>query len=293
MSTASRILRRQRPAMWSTEIEGAGGTSFASPIFAGILALVQQQTASAQGNANYIFYKLAATQYGASGNESSCSSANVAAGNACIFYDITQGTNAVPCLSRSPNCTISNPIDFTGILSGYNAGTGYDLTTGLGSVNVANLVNNWSSAASAFISTDTSLTASGSTSVQYGSSITLNVTVSPAGSSSITGTPGGIVGITTNSTTGSNAVGSLPPYRWSGQRIRHHASDRQLSTVCSLCRRHYLCVQPIRGVGSCNYSRSRDHIHLRRPCNSVIRAKVRRVDPGCRNTGWCHSNPVR
>ena len=44
------------PSNWA----GAGGTSFASPIMAGIQALVNQKTNSAQGNPNYVYYQLAA-----------------------------------------------------------------------------------------------------------------------------------------------------------------------------------------------------------------------------------------
>ena len=45
------------PSTWA----GAGGTSFATPIMAGIQALVNQKTGSAQGNPNYVYYQLAAT----------------------------------------------------------------------------------------------------------------------------------------------------------------------------------------------------------------------------------------
>ena len=48
-----------------------------------------------------------------------------------------------PVVSGSPNCTIETAGDAVGILSGYSATTGYDLATGLGSVNVNNLVNAW------------------------------------------------------------------------------------------------------------------------------------------------------
>src|SRR5262249_58511807 len=44
------------PSWWA----GAGGTSFASPILAGVQALVNQKTGSAQGNPNYVYYRLAA-----------------------------------------------------------------------------------------------------------------------------------------------------------------------------------------------------------------------------------------
>ena len=53
----------RRPSTWS----GAGGTSFASPIMAGIQALVNQKTGAKQGNPNPAYYKLAAKEYGATG----------------------------------------------------------------------------------------------------------------------------------------------------------------------------------------------------------------------------------
>ena len=43
------------PAGWS----GAGGTSFATPIVAGVQALVNQSRGSRQGNPNYVYYALA------------------------------------------------------------------------------------------------------------------------------------------------------------------------------------------------------------------------------------------
>src|SRR5262249_41982931 len=87
------------PSSWS----GAGGTSFASPIMAGIQALINQKTASRQGNPNPVYYQLAASEYGSNGN-SSCKSTN---GNtvsaSCIFYDVTQGDMAVNCIGNV-NC---------------------------------------------------------------------------------------------------------------------------------------------------------------------------------------------
>ena len=128
------------------EFSGCGGTSASSPSFAGIMALVNQKTASRQGNANYILYKLAA-QSGAS-----CTSPVRSTGTTCIFYDITTGP-PTPCRATTPgqpDCQlrISGPSGI-GILTGYNAAAGYDLATGLGSVNAANLVNKWSTITSA------------------------------------------------------------------------------------------------------------------------------------------------
>ena len=122
-----------------------GGTSAASPMTAGIMALVVQKTGRAQGLANPVFYSLAAKE-----TYTSCNSNTVAAGNSCIFYDTTTGSNAAVCMSGDPNCVTSTSGDEVGILSGYSATTGYDLTTGLGSLNVANLVNAWPASAGAF-----------------------------------------------------------------------------------------------------------------------------------------------
>ncbi len=75
------------PANWS----GAGGTSFASPIVAGIQALVNQSTGTPQGNPNYVYYALAKQEYGGTGNNSCNSSLGTGADGSCTFYDVTQG----------------------------------------------------------------------------------------------------------------------------------------------------------------------------------------------------------
>jgi subtilase family serine protease len=117
------------------EFVEVGGTSVSAEVMAGVMALVEQKTGSAQGNANPTFYSLAAQQSATSCNASTPASS-------CVFNDVTQGTNAMPCASGSPNCTVmgSNAI---GVLTGYNASAGYDLVTGLGSINIGNLVNAW------------------------------------------------------------------------------------------------------------------------------------------------------
>src|SRR5208283_4037925 len=60
---------------------------------------------------------------------------SLAAKSPAAFHDITAGDNDVPCQIGTPNCT-------TGSM-GYSAGPGYDLATGLGSVNGYNLVTAW------------------------------------------------------------------------------------------------------------------------------------------------------
>ena len=94
-----------------------GGTSTAAPTFAGIVTLLVQQTNQPQGNVNPILYGLAATTPNA-------------------FHDITTGDNMVPCTMGTKDCPNGGSI-------GYSAGPGYDLTTGLGSVDVGALAAAW------------------------------------------------------------------------------------------------------------------------------------------------------
>jgi len=87
-----------------------GGTSAASPSFAGVMALIVQKYGR-QGNANVKLYQLGAAQFAGTGPS--------------VFHDITSGNNNVPGLT------------------GFTAGTGWDEVTGLGTPDVTLLVNNW------------------------------------------------------------------------------------------------------------------------------------------------------
>jgi hypothetical protein len=130
------------------DFQGVGGTSVSAQAFAGIMALVDQNTGGRQGNANYVLYGLAAL------NGASCTSSPAAIGNSsCILYDTIVGNNSVACTGGSPNCSNTNPaFSQFGILvdpantsaPAWSTTVGYDLATGLGSVNVANLVSNFS-----------------------------------------------------------------------------------------------------------------------------------------------------
>jgi subtilase family serine protease len=131
-----------------------GGTSVAAPEFAGIQALIDQKTGLRQGNANYLFYRLAAEEFGNSfrPNQKNLALCNANAGNAiggsCVFHDVTFGDTSVPCAPGTPNCFAPEG-DIYGVLStsqqslqiAYPATPGWDFTTGLGSVNITNLVN--------------------------------------------------------------------------------------------------------------------------------------------------------
>jgi large repetitive protein len=158
--------------------ELVGGTSAAAPTFAAILALIAQKTNSRQGQANFVLYPLAAGQNAANCNSSTPTQSQ------CIFNDITVGNNNVPGQT------------------GFAATPGYDLATGWGSVNAANLAANWQNVT--FRSTLTTLQLS-SANVTHGQSVTATATVAPGVG---TGTPAGDVALLAGNSAGVN-LGNL------------------------------------------------------------------------------------
>ncbi len=156
------------------------GTSASAPSFAGIMALVNQKTGSRQGQANYVLYRLAAAENLSKCNASSTTTLPAAT---CIFNDVTAGNNAVP-----------GEAGYGSSGAKYKSTVGYDLATGLGSVNVQNLVNQWSSIA--FTATTTTL-ALNPTTFTHGANVNVNIAVSPT---SGTGVPTGDVSLVTNLT---------------------------------------------------------------------------------------------
>jgi subtilase family serine protease len=166
-----------------------GGTSASTPSFAGILSLVDQKTNSRQGNANVVLYHLASEETFSQCNASTLEPGAPPAAT-CVFNDVTVGNNSVPINSGGAES------------AGFTAGTGSDLASGLGSINVNNLVNNWGSVA--FTATTTTLTLS-SSSLTQGQTLTLSGTVTGG-----SGTPTGDVGlIATSSTLGGLGFATL------------------------------------------------------------------------------------
>jgi len=111
---------------WKGQLSGVGGTSAASPAFAGIVAILNQYLLAkgtigkpGLGNINPALYNLAQSTTGP-------------------FHDVISGNNDVTCVAGSKGCV-------NGSL-GYPAGPGYDIATGLGSVDAFNLITQWSSA---------------------------------------------------------------------------------------------------------------------------------------------------
>ncbi|HKE47809.1 MAG TPA: S53 family peptidase [Rhodanobacteraceae bacterium] len=113
-----------------------GGTSASAPGIAGIAAILNQKTGSAQGNLNPRLYQLAQSP-----------------GNG-VFHDVTVASSGVSgCTLATPslcNNSTPGPSGLSGGLAGYMVGTGYDEATGLGSVDAANLVASWSGSSAAF-----------------------------------------------------------------------------------------------------------------------------------------------
>ena len=210
-----------------TDLAGYGGTSVASPAFAGIMALVNQGNGR-QGNANYVLYKLAAQQ-----NAANCNSSNNPA-SSCMFNDVTAGTIAMPCTTGSPNCTTSTTGHQFGILSGYSTGVGYDLATGLGTVNAANLVNNWSSIT--FTPSATTLSLSPTSGLTHGQPVTATIAVSPSSAtgdvSLITSTGKGIAQFTLSGGQISKSTTLLPGGTYSVHA--HYAGDGTYAASDSL-----------------------------------------------------------
>ncbi|HEY3839612.1 MAG TPA: protease pro-enzyme activation domain-containing protein [Bryobacteraceae bacterium] len=175
-------------------LEAVGGTSAPTPAYAGVIGLLNQYllskgslTTAGVGNINPTLYHLAQT-------------------SSAMFHDVTSGSNIVPCTVGTKNCS-------TGSL-GYNAGVGYDLVTGLGSIDVNRLVTGWSGVISSSVGTTTTLTANPSSFAQNAST-SLTATVKPA---SGTTAPSGVVVFQSGSTvlgsvsltaSGSSGVASL------------------------------------------------------------------------------------
>jgi hypothetical protein len=163
---------------------GLIGTSLASPSWASIQALVNQKNneLGGAGNPNPVYYRLAA-------------------GSNSPFHDITVGDTKLP--DNCFNTVFCNPSPSD--LVGYEAAPGYDLATGLGSVDVNKLVTNWLPPTGTGAVT-VSLSTGGTASITHGDALTATISVTASGSTVPTGDvvllagTQGIARITLNST---------------------------------------------------------------------------------------------
>jgi len=142
-----------------------GGTSASTPVFAGIVTLLNQAVAgTGLGNINQKLYLLAQ------------SSSNG------VFHDVKSGSNIVPCTAGTPSCPTKAPFQY-----GYSAGTGYDQVTGLGSVDADKLITAWTGGATK-PATATALSLTAAT-ITAGTSVTFTAAVThTAGTAVPTGT---------------------------------------------------------------------------------------------------------
>jgi subtilase family serine protease len=211
------------------------GTSAAAPVVAAIIALVDDSQKRAgttfpdgrQGVINPLLYQLAAAEYASAANLAACNASQGAiTSRACVFYDITLGSNAQPCSVASFVDTGSAPTSVcnnggnaaftTGLMTAssaggpgsYPAGQGYDLASGLGSIDATNLV-----AAMSALAAPTGLTA---TAGAAGINLSWNADASAASFNVYQGTASGQegasavqTGITANSATVA-AAGLMP-----------------------------------------------------------------------------------
>jgi len=133
------------PSTWGL---GGGGTSYATPIVAGIQALVNQKMGGSQGNPNFVYYALARQQYGFDGNPQCNSSLGTRADLGCVFHDVTMGNDSQDCKGPN-NCFL--PSGTYGVMSqsdssyqpAFRTHPGYDFPSGIGTIDAGNLVSNW------------------------------------------------------------------------------------------------------------------------------------------------------
>jgi hypothetical protein len=151
------------------------------------MALVGQKTLVRLGQPNYVLYRLAAAE-----NLSQCDASSTMSlpPSTCVFNDVTVGNNAVP-----------GEIGYGTSSAQYQTGRGYDQATGLGSVNVTSLINQWNSVT--FSPTSTAFTLSPTTAT-HGDPLNVTVNVTP---NSGTGKPSGAVWLTQNGYPNGNFVG--------------------------------------------------------------------------------------
>jgi Pro-kumamolisin, activation domain/Bacterial Ig-like domain (group 3) len=192
-----------------TDFGLAGGTSFSTPAFAGIMALVNERTGQRQGNANYVLYALAANDANyASGACGASVGATPAA--TCVYNDVTKGNISVACVAGTPNCSNTGSSGFGILVSSGNpaftAVKGYDPATGLGSINVTNLLNKWASVTRTTTTTNLASLTGGTPS---GTAFSVTVNVVPASAA-------GDVSLIALASDGTTALGSFGPFTLAG-----------------------------------------------------------------------------
>src|SRR5208282_3573003 len=156
------------PTAVDTYFSLVGGTSASTPVFAGIVTLINQYLGSSGlGNINPTLYSLAATPL----ND--------------YFHHINSGENDAYCVAGDPTLQPADVICPKAGVFGFSAtnadsgtgNTGYNLVTGLGSVDANNLATAWKKLQTN--ATSIALTGPTITSVYEGASVSFTVAVTP------------------------------------------------------------------------------------------------------------------
>ncbi len=186
----------------------AGGTSFAAPIFAGMLSIINQKVSSTgEGVAASMLYSLAAdtTTY------------------ASAFHDITTGGNQ--CTAGSNYCSAAGE-------SEYPTEVGYDEATGLGSVDFNNLMTAWAGGSTTGNLDGTTTTVAAATlTPASGANDVITITVAPT-SSSVTATPTGTLTVTVDGTVETSTLAlsnGVATYTFSSTTAGAHTIDATYS----------------------------------------------------------------
>ena len=139
------------------------GTSAAAPGMAGVAALIDQQSGSAQGNLNPSLYSMAA-------------------GTPAAFHQVSVASSGVSnCSTATPsmcNNSIPGPTGLTGGQAGYQLGEtgGYSLVTGLGSLDVSQFISGYTSTGSSKPAPTVTLLAQSTVTTAQSASVLITVT---------------------------------------------------------------------------------------------------------------------
>lgn len=138
-----------------------GGTSVVAPELSGMITLWNQEAGNSKGigNANPVFYVAAKNNPGA-------------------FHDVLTGNNAVVCQQGSPDCVPDPNVSGNYVMSCCDAGSGYDMATGLGSIDATAMGAIWPSV-TAVNGSFSLLVSPHVLSVKPGSSVNTTVVLSP------------------------------------------------------------------------------------------------------------------
>ena len=124
------------------DFQATGGTSAALRRLLQSWHWSTRRPGSGKGTPTLRLYSLAKSEAFATCNSST------GPANTCVFNDVTKGNISVPCAGGAVGCSKATAGGFGVLEAGgtlaYGAGLGYDLATGLGSVNVTNLISKWS-----------------------------------------------------------------------------------------------------------------------------------------------------